>query len=147
MAEMNVLLLPCESGQWLLFPQEIIGSVYPFAPTLNAEETSEFVIGSMLIQSEKIPVLDFQFKSAESAYEGTLRLIVIETITTDTPYRRYAVKSYGEPELFTLQEEALQAVGAHPHRYCAQVVQIAGREAREILLLNLPRFEKELKMR
>lgn len=148
MTNIDVVLLPCCGQQWLLFPQAVVGRVYPYAPTLTAENASEFVTGSMLVQSEKMPVLEFNFDEAENTYDGVYRILLVSTITNHSMYRRYAVISYGEPELLNIQEEDIQTVKHHGHhRFIAQQVSIVGHEEKTIYLLDLPLFETELRMR
>lgn len=148
MADIDIVLLPLRGQQWLLFPQAVVGRVYPFAPTLTAENASEFVTGSMLVQNEKMPVLDFDFDGLENVYDGVYRILLVSTITNHSMYRRYAVISYGEPELLSIREEDIQTVKrVGHHRFIAQQVSIEGHENKTIYLPDLPLFETELRMR
>lgn len=147
MADIDVVLLPCKGQQWLLFPQAVVGRVYPYAPTLTTENASEFIVGSMLVQNEKMPVLDFDFEETENTYDGVYRILLVSTITNQSMYRRYAVISYGEPELLTLQEEDIRSIKRGHHRFIAQQVAIEGHEQKTIYLPDLPLFESELRMR
>lgn len=147
MVDINVVLLPCCGQQWLLFPQAVVGRVYPYAPTLAAEEVSEFVVGSMLVQNEKMPVLEFNFNHVENTYDGVYRILLVSTITNHSMYRRYAVISCGEPELLNIHEEDIQTVQTGHHRFIAQQVSIVGHEDKTIYLLDLPAFETELRMK
>ena len=147
MTNLDVVLLPCRGQQWLLFPQAVVGRVSPYAPTLTAENASEFVVGSMLVQNEKMPVLDFDFAGTEDSYDGVYRILLVSTITNQSMYRRYAVISYGEPELLNIHEEDIQTLKGGHHRFIPQQVAIVGHENKTIFLPDLPLFESELRMR
>lgn len=150
MNEMDVILIP-SPGAGLLLPQAIVGKVFPYAPTLSFDEASEFVLGGLLIQNEKVPLVDFNFAKVRSEDMDTAgyRLILVSTITEEARYSRYAVLSHGEPELYRLREEALELVPtAKNHRYITQSVTIRDRaDAGNFVILDLPLFETELHMR
>lgn len=147
MADLDIVLVPCGGHEWLVLPQSIVGRVYPYAPALSAENASAFVVGSMLVQNEKMPVLDFRFAPRETEYEGIYRIVLVSTITNQSSFRRYAIISSGEPELTQIREEDIQKLSDGNHPYVHQYVQIAGQEEKHIALLNLPLFEAELRMR
>lgn len=147
MADLDVVLLPCRGEKWLLLPQAIVGRVYPYAPTLTAENASEFVCGSILVQNEKMPVLDFDFDGVENTYDGVYRILLVSTITNHSMFRRYAVISYGEPELLNIREEDIRLLKRGHHRFIAQQVAVEGHEDKSVYLPDLPLFETELRMR
>lgn len=147
---MDVILIPT-AGPGLLLPQAIVGKVFPYAPTLSFDEASEFVLGGLLIQNEKVPLVDFNFAKVRSAEIDTagFRLILVSTITEEARYSRYAILSHGEPELYRLREDTLAVVpAAKNHRYIAQSVKIGDRaDPLPYVILDLPLFETELHMR
>lgn len=143
----DIVLVPTAGEEWLIFPQSIVGRVYPFAPSLSAENASEFVVGNILIQNEKMPVLDFEFNTRPEEYDGTYRIVLVSTITNQSAFRRYAVISSGEPELMSINRNQLVKVSDGNHRFIAQYVSIHGQQSKRIALLDLPLFEAELKMR
>lgn len=147
MASLEVVLLPCNGGDWIVLPQSIIGRVYPYAPSFSVENASEFVIGSMIVQNEKMPVIDFHFSDSETDYDGAYRMLLVSAITNKTTYHRYAVISYGDPEMLTVEESNITQIGESNHRYIAQYVSIVGQENKRIILLDIPLFEAELTMR
>lgn len=150
MNEMDVILIPT-AGPGLLLPQAIVGKVFPYAPTLSFDEASEFVLGGLLIQNEKVPLLDFNFSSnpAREVDSAGFRLILVSTISEESRYSRYAVLAHGEPELYRLREEDLEVVPSPKnHRYIAQSVTIRSRGGQETYIIpDLPLFETELHMR
>lgn len=117
MADMEIILIPSGGKEWLLFPQVLVSRVFPYAPSLAADGASEFVVGSMLVQNEKMPVVDFLFTPRETPYEEIYRIVLVSTITNQSSYYRYAMISYGEPELITLGEEHLHYTGETDHRF------------------------------
>lgn len=150
MKEMDVLLIPgATSG--LLLPQAIVGKVFPYAPTLSFDEASEFVLGGLLIQNEKVPLVDFNFgnHATGEADSAGFRLILVSTISEESRYSRYAILAHGEPELYRLREEDLEVVpSAKNHRYIAQSVTIRSRGGQDTYIIpDLPLFETELHMR
>lgn len=150
MSEADVILIPA-AGAGLLLPQALVGKVFPYAPTLSFDEASEFVMGGLLIQNEKVPLVDFNFDKvcSEDADTTAFRLILVATITDKARYSRYAVLSHGEPALHRLREDTIEVVPvAKNHRYIAQSVKIRDRgDTEPYLILDLPLFETELHMR
>ena len=150
MNEMSVILIPTQEAG-LLLPQDIIGKVFPYAPTLSFDEASEFVLGGLLIQNEKVPLVDFNFGKVrtDDIDTASFRLILVSTITEEARYSRYAILSHGEPELYQLREEMLEVVPTvKNHRYITQSVKIRDRvDSGNFVILDLPLFETELHMR
>ncbi|MDO4776615.1 MAG: hypothetical protein Q4A06_04060 [Cardiobacteriaceae bacterium] len=150
MNEMDVILIPT-AGPGLLLPQAIVGKVFPYAPTLSFDEASEFVLGGLLIQNEKVPLLDFNFghSAASEVDSAGFRLILVSTISEESRYSRYAILAHGEPELYLLREEDVDVVPSpRNHRYIAQSVTIRSRGGQETYIIpDLPLFETELHMR
>ena len=150
MNEMSVILIPMQEAG-LLLPQDIIGKVFPYAPTLSFDEASEFVLGGLLIQNEKVPLVDFNFGKVrtDDIDTASFRLILVSTITEEARYSRYAILSHGEPELYHLREEMLEVVPTiKNHRYITQSVKIRDRaDSGNFVILDLPLFETELHMR
>lgn len=147
---MDVILIPT-AGAGLLLPQAIVGRVFPYAPTLSFDEASEFVLGGLLIQNEKVPLVDFNFGKVrhEEVDTAGFRLVLVSTITEEARYSRYAILAHGEPELHRLREDKLAVVPTvKNHRYIAQSVTISDRADPEAyVILDLPLFETELHMR
>ena len=147
---MDVILIPT-AGPGLLLPQAIVGKVFPYAPTLSFDEASEFVLGGLLIQNEKVPLVDFNFgnSAAGEVDSAGFRLILVSTISEESRYSRYAILAHGEPELYHLREEDLEVVPSPKnHRYIAQSVTIHGKGGGGIFIIpDLPLFETELHMR
>ena len=118
MNEMDVILIPT-AGPGLLLPQVIVGKVFPYAPTLSFDEASEFVLGGLLIQNEKVPLVDFNFgnSAAGEVDSAGFRLILVSTISEESRYSRYAILAHGEPELYHLRCPPCRLHAARPCRH------------------------------
>lgn len=150
MNEMDVILIPT-AGPGLLLPQAIVGKVFPYAPTLSFDEASEFVLGGLLIQNEKVPLVDFNFANIDASNADTagFRLLLVSTISEESRYSRYAILAHGEPELHRLREDDIDVVSAAKnHRYIARSVTIRSLGGQTTYVIpDLPLFETELHMR
>lgn len=149
MSEMEVMMIPTRGQETLVFPRELIYRVYPYAPTLDAEEASEYVVGSMLLENEKIPVVDFEFSTRKTPVdENNRRLVLISTITSAAAFHRYALISYGQPRLIQLAEAQLHLTEHEAKsNLIADFISLTGREETELAILDIPAFEAQLKMR
>lgn len=147
MADMDVMMIPSGGREWLIFPQTLVSRIYPYASPLGVEEGSEFVVGSLLVGNEKMPVLDFVFTERESPYEGSYRLVLVATITNQSIFHRYALVSYGAPERIAIGEGRLRRLNSGHHRLIAHALAVDGKDGMHAAVLDLPEFESELKMK
>ena len=58
MNQINVMLVPT-AQDYLILPAELIAHVFPYAPPLLIDSGSEYIIGGLLIQNDKIPLVDY----------------------------------------------------------------------------------------
>lgn len=150
MKRLRVALIPTAGG-YLLLPQSILNQIYPYAPALSIDQGSEFLVGCILIQNEKLPLLNFDFESRDQALPkgeetSNYHFVLVQTISTRSPYRSYAVLARGMPQIFELNEQELSQVKEGDHRYIAQYVQFPQAPSAPIMILNLEALESELSM-
>lgn len=147
MADIDVVLIPSGGAELLIFPQTLVSRVFPYAPPLSSETETQFVVGSMLVNNEKMPVVDFIFTPRMEPYEGNQRIVLVSTISSDVGFLRYSIVSYGEPITQTINESGLVTKQIGGHRFIAQYANIIGYEQTPAVILDLPKFESELKMK
>ena len=147
MADMDIVIIPSGGREWLMFPQALVSHIYPYASPLGVESASEFVVGSLLVENEKMPVLDFVFTARERPYEGSYRLVLVATITNQSLFRTYALVSYGVPKILQLGDEQLQKQEGAYHRFVVHCLTIDGEDGAPAVVLDLPKFESELKIK
>ncbi len=147
MADMDIVMIPSGGLEWLMFPQALVSRIYPYASPLGVESASEFVVGSLLVENEKMPVLDFVFTARELPYEGSYRLVLVATITNQSLFRTYALVSYGAPKILQLGDEQLQKRESAYHRFVVHCLAIDGEDGVPAVVLDLPKFESELKIK
>ena len=150
---LRVVLIPT-ADDYLLLPQTMLSHIYPYAPPMEVENASEYVIGGVLINNDKLPVLDFDFEQRQPA--GTefpagdsngYHFIIVKATTTLSPYRHHAILSHGEPLLREVHSSSLQKLPKEGHHYIAQYVALDSDDIhREIIILDLTALEKELQM-
>ena len=145
MADMELVLIPCSGRLWLAYPECLVGRFYPYAPLLSVENGSEFVAGAMLVQNEKLPVLNFTFEKSEKNYDGLLRIVLISTIK-NLKLQHYAIVSYGEPKKVSVSEGRVRSDGPGDHPYISQYIIVNEHEQKRIAILDLPKFEDDLRM-
>ena len=151
MSKLRVVLIPT-ANEYLLLPQTMVSHIYPYAPPMLVENASEFVIGGVLINNEKLPILDFDFGEPlprrDSVDNSGNHLIMVKTISTQSAYRSYAILSHGEPLLREISSESLERLPKEGHPYVAQYVALENSEglSREVVILNLSHLEQNLSM-
>lgn len=108
METLSVIVISAREHK-ILLPSALVEQVFPFAPPLQLDEKSAFIIGAFLYQYEKLPMIDF-FPQEDSTYHnvvGTMRMIMISSVTTASGYPHYAVLSRDEPITIPVDESQL----------------------------------------
>lgn len=146
---LEVMCIPTAS-RWLILPKDLVRNIYPYAPSLKNEQSSEFVIGSLLINNEIIPLvdLDFDHKRDELDSNEGFRIVMIDSVSSQAKYRHYALLAYQEPKALTLQADKIKTINSGDHRYIAQQVAIENEQWLDkfCYIPNLLNFESELTM-
>lgn len=150
MSSLSVMLIPTVT-EYLLLPAGMVNWVFPYAPSLTVDEYSEFVIGGLLIQNDKLPLLDFSFHpQKDSDHEkgnSADRIVLVSALSTKSRFRRFAILSHGAPETLTVSQGDIKTIAKGNHRYIAQYVSLAEQDkSRKIAIPNLPILETELVM-
>ena len=150
MNQINVMLVPT-AQDYLILPAELIAHVFPYAPPLLIDSGSEYVIGGLLIQNDKIPLVDYfsnkPLAELKDEDRSNYRVILVNAVNPQGRYRQYAILAHGQPQIANIGENDLTSLGKGSHRYIARYVSFSGYDSdKHIILPNLPALEAELTM-
>ena len=148
MEQLSITLVPT-AHETLILPSAIVAHIYPYAPPLLIDQASEFVIGGLLIGTDKLPLLDLFTTEAESKEEdrNSFRVVLVSAVTSQSPFMQYAILAHGEPLIMNAGEDDIRPLGKGSHRYISRYVTLAGHEdGKRIVLPNLMALEAELTM-
>lgn len=106
---MNILLIPCQQNDSIILPQSLVKYVLPYAPMLPSNKSHEIVVGSLIYENEKIPVLDLARLFAEPVERTQqAKLIIVACITEDSPVNYYAVIANYSPRMMQINKKDLE---------------------------------------
>ena len=148
MEQLSITLVPT-AHETLILPSAIVAHIYPYAPPLLIDQASEFVIGGLLIGTDKLPLLDLFTTEAESQEEdrNSFRVVLVSAVTSQSPFMQYAILAHGQPQIANIGENDLTSLGKGSHRYIARYVSFSGYDSdKHIILPTLPALEAELTM-
>ena len=150
MNQINIMLVPT-AQDYLVLPAELVAHVFPYAPPLLIDGGSEYIIGGLLVQNDKIPLLDFfshkPLAERKEEDRSNYRVILVNAVNPQGRYRQYAILAHGEPLIMNASEDDIRPLGKGSHRYISRYVTLAGHEdGKRIVLPNLMALEAELTM-
>lgn len=110
MDKIEVLLIPFGDNA-VIIPKEIVEYILPYAPPLPFQHTHEAVIGSLIYQSERAPVIDLSkyepvFYTQEAF--GKKRYIIVSSVSEQSRYNSYALLSLVPPRMLTLDKSMIE---------------------------------------
>ncbi|WP_298642248.1 hypothetical protein [uncultured Cardiobacterium sp.] len=148
MEQLSITLVPT-AHETLILPSAIIAHIYPYAPPLLIDNASEFVIGGLLIGTDKLPLLDLFTTAAEQKDEdrNSFRVVLVSSVTTASPFIQYAILAHGQPQIANIGENDITSLGKGSHRYIRRYIALAGYDSdKHLILPDLPALEAELTM-
>lgn len=95
----------------VLIPRELVDYVLPYAPPLPFHSKHEAVIGSLIYQSERAPVIDlskFEPIFEDSEEFGKKRYVIVSSVTDKSRYNSYALLSLVPPRILTLERQMIE---------------------------------------
>lgn len=106
---LNVMIVPFQQKRAVVLPREVVGYVLPYAPPLPSSYSQAALVGSLIYQSEKVPVLDMsvlfnQQPTALSEIDGKRRIVIISCLHKHPDFNSYALLASEAPRMIQLQE-------------------------------------------
>ena len=150
MNQINIMLVPT-AQDYLVLPAELVAHVFPYAPPLLIDGGSEYIIGGLLVQNDKIPLLDFfshkPLAERKEEDRSNYRTVLVNAVNPQGRYRQYAILAHCEPLIMNAGEDDIKSIGKGSHRYITRYVSLAGHDdGKRIVLPNLMALEAELTM-
>ncbi len=110
MNKIEVLLIPFGDNA-VIIPKDIVEYILPYAPPLPFQNDQEAVIGSIIYQAERAPVIDLSkydpvFEIKESF--GKKRYIIVSSVSEQSRYNSYALLSLVPPRVLTLDKSMME---------------------------------------
>ncbi|PID58754.1 MAG: hypothetical protein CR957_00090 [Gammaproteobacteria bacterium] len=109
------MVVPFQEKTAVVLPRNLVEYVLPYATPLPSAYEHEALVGSILYQNEKVPVLDLQLvynngENGPSVDSGHRRLVVLSCVSLHTEFSSYAIIADDAPRLFNTTPDNLQEV-------------------------------------
>ncbi len=110
MDKVDVLLIPLGDNA-VIVPKEIVEYILPYAPPLPFHNDHRAVVGSLIYQADRAPVIDLSvyYEGEPDAY-GKKRYIIVSAVTDNSRYNNYALLSLAPPRVLTLERSLVEDV-------------------------------------
>jgi|GEM_PF-4364034 len=106
----DLVIIPYHTDCALVVPKKLVGYILPFAPLFPSSYQHQAMVGSLIYQNEKIPVVDLAcLLGKKPTYvniniNGTRRIVILLCITQNHQFSNYGVISSGVPRLIQAQQ-------------------------------------------
>lgn len=143
---MNILLIPYQQNDSIILPKNLVKYVLPYAPMLPSTFKHPLVIGSLIYENEKIPVVNFSKQVATVDNRNSqAKLIIVACITDETPVSYYAVVASHSPRMLDITEKDLEETNESVSTLFHSLVKIKeGKNEQSVFVPNMEHIETEI---
>ncbi len=148
-AQIEAMIIPFQRDVAVVLPRSLVEYVLPYAIPLPSSYSHQALVGSILYQNEKVPILDVSRlleggKSNKSADSGHRRLVVVSCISEHLEFSSYAIIADDAPRLFKVRESALVEVSKELQSPFHSCVKLDKLPQYELLLIDLEVLELQV---
>lgn len=143
---MDILLISHQQKAYSMLPKNLVKYILPYAPMLPSSLNHRIVVGSLIYENEKIPVLDFATLLTESRNRSPQAKIVIVACINDTsPVNYYAMVADHSPRVVHITEDSIEETDVTVPSLCfSQVVLREAQNKQVVFVPNMERIESEI---
>ncbi|MBS9777343.1 MAG: hypothetical protein KGV50_01140 [Gammaproteobacteria bacterium] len=118
-SSLDLLLIPYNDTDTICVPQNIVDYVLPYAHPLPSESNHKAIIGSLIYQNAKVPILDIaRLENADKQMnlpdisDGRYRIVILSAISEDSSCENYAMIASNAPQLVSVSEHNIEETNA-----------------------------------
>lgn len=110
---LNVMIVPFQQERAILLPRGLVEYVLPYAPPLPSSYSHQALIGSLIYNNEKVPVIDMSVvfdnqATPLSEIDGRRRIVILSCLTKPGEFSSYALLSHEAPRFLELSASDLR---------------------------------------
>lgn len=143
---MKILLIPYQQNESIILPKNLVKYVLPYAPVLPSTLKHPLVIGSLIYENEKIPIVNFstQFTAIDNR-NSQAKLIIVACIADESPVNYYAVVANHSPRMLDIAEKDLEETNESVPALFHSLVKITeGQNEQLVFVPNMEQIETEI---
>lgn len=146
---LNVMMVPFQQGRIALLPRELVEYVLPYAPPLPSSYAHRALIGSLIYQNEKVPVLDLAVlyggeETLLSEIDGNRRIVIVSCLQKNEEFSSYAILATKAPNMINVSAEELHDTDDEVPMFFHSKVSVAPQSGvQTFFILDLPSIEAE----
>lgn len=148
---LQIMLIPFQENAAVLLPRNLTEYVLPYAPPLPSSYSKSALVGSLIYQNEKVPVVDLESLYQDKApvlpaIGSQARLVMVSCLTSHGEFTRYALIANQPPLLLMLDKSDLveEADDALPSFFHSRVMMKSQNNREFLFVPDLIELEKTL---
>lgn len=113
MSIINLLFIPYRASDAVVIPKNLVEYVLPYAPPLPTDYQHPALVGSLIYQNEKVPVIDLALLhevDEDAKKQRRRRIVIVSSIIPETQFSSYAIIASDAPRVVTADRSSLTEV-------------------------------------
>lgn len=148
MDKLNIVIVPVGQA-FAVLPASMVRQILPYAPLIPADDTqSACVLGSLIVQSEKVDVVDIERVLHSNRVEGSdEKLIWFSPLHRQHTTHGFMLRASGLPQFMICRNDDLVERGDGDHPLIARYIDVRGLNNPNeypVFIMDLVNLEQEI---
>ncbi len=143
--KLNIMVIPFRKNSAVVLPKKVVDYVLPYARPLPSSYSHEALVGSIIYQNEKVPIVDLSVlhdcDGTELNDGGHRRLVIIPCLNDHMEFGSYAIIADDAPRVFHETKDALRETGKEVKEPFYSCIELNELPNTELLVLDLEALE------
>ena len=147
MDKLNIVIVPVANA-FAVLPAVMVRQILPYAPLMPSESQADYILGSLIVQNDKLDVVDMgRILNQQPLEADDEKLIWFSPLQKQTSSFGFILRSVGLPQFMMCRSDDFieEAKGDHP--LIASYIQVRGLNNPDeypVFIIDLFNLEKEI---
>lgn len=145
---LEVMVIPFRQEHAVILPRNLVEYVLPYATPLPSDYVHSALVGSIIYQNEKVPVIDvdvlFSHKQRQLGISGRQRIIIVSCINEHAEFSSYAIIAEDAPHLLELNPSTMRETADEVKSPFYSRIEAGNLPQQQLYVLDLDALEKQI---
>ncbi len=143
--KLNIMVIPFQKNSAVVVPKKVVDYVLPYARPLPSSYSHDALVGSIIYQNEKVPIVDLSVLHGAEGSElndgGHRRLVIIPSLKNHFEFSSYAIIADDAPRVFHETKDAMRETNKEVQAPFYSCIELDELPDSELFVLDLEALE------
>lgn len=143
---LEVMMVPFRQNEAVILPRNLVEYVLPYAMPLPSSYSHHALVGSLIYQNEKVPVVDVSLLDDKGQVpdSGSRRIVIVSCVSEQEEFSSYAMIADHSPHVLELSTTMIHETAEVTISPFYSRIEIDNLASHQLSVLDLTALEMEL---